>query len=87
MSPVFITVINYLQSKEVLDLFFRRTEVTCLNNILPLATVAQYFYRNTFICNFFKTTFPLCIINIQGPPNKCIHTLTKENSMLYNRLL
>jgi len=24
---------------------------------------------------------------IQGPPKKCIHTLTKENSTLYNRLL
>ena len=24
---------------------------------------------------------------IQGPPKKCIHTLTKENSKLYNRLL
>jgi len=24
---------------------------------------------------------------IQGPPKKCIHTLTKENSALYNRLL
>jgi len=24
---------------------------------------------------------------IQGPPKKCIHTLTKENSSLYNRLL
>ena len=23
----------------------------------------------------------------QGPPKKCIHNLTKENSMLYNRLL
>jgi hypothetical protein len=26
-------------------------------------------------------------VNIQGPPKKCIHTLTKENSTLYNRLL
>jgi len=26
-------------------------------------------------------------IYIQGPPKKCIHTLTKENSSLYNRLL
>ena len=26
-------------------------------------------------------------IYIQGPPKKCIHTLTKENSTLYNRLL
>ena len=26
-------------------------------------------------------------IYIQGPPKKCIHTLTKENSALYNRLL
>jgi len=25
--------------------------------------------------------------NIQGPPKKCTHTLTKENYMLYNRLL
>ena len=25
--------------------------------------------------------------HIQGPPKKCIHTLTKENSTLYNRLL
>jgi hypothetical protein len=24
---------------------------------------------------------------IQGPPRKCIHTLTKENSTLYNRFL
>jgi hypothetical protein len=24
-------------------------------------------------------------IHIQGPPKKCIHTLTKENSMLYVR--
>ena len=24
---------------------------------------------------------------IQGPPKKCVHTLTKENSTLYNRLL
>ena len=24
---------------------------------------------------------------IQGPPKKCIHALTKENSTLYNRLL
>ena len=27
------------------------------------------------------------LINIQGPPKKCIHNLTKENSTLYNRLL
>ena len=26
-------------------------------------------------------------IYIQGPPKECIHTLTKENSTLYNRLL
>ena len=26
-------------------------------------------------------------VEIQGPPKKCIHTLTKENSTLYNRLL
>ena len=26
-------------------------------------------------------------IHVQGPPKKCIHTLTKENSTLYNRLL
>ena len=28
-----------------------------------------------------------CLDNIQGLPKKCIHTLTKENSTLYNRLL
>ena len=26
-------------------------------------------------------------LEIQGPPKKCIHTLTKENSKLYKRLL
>jgi len=24
-----------------------------------------------------------CVVYIQGPPKRCIHTLTKENSMLY----
>jgi len=28
-----------------------------------------------------------CTMKIQGPPKKCIHTLTKENTTLYNRLL
>ena len=27
------------------------------------------------------------VFQIQGPPKKYIHTLTKENSTLYNRLL
>ena len=25
----------------------------------------------------------LVVVDIQGPPKKCIHNLTKENSMLY----
>ena len=30
----------------------------------------------------------ICVYTyIQDPPKKCIHILTKENSMLYNRLL
>jgi len=29
----------------------------------------------------------LIVPHIQGLPKKCIHTLTKENSTLYNRLL
>jgi hypothetical protein len=27
------------------------------------------------------------LVNVQGPPKKCIHNLTKGNSTLYNRLL
>ena len=40
--------------------------------------------------HFTLSSFPnsaCVIIGIQGPPKKCIHTLTKENSTLYNRLL
>ena len=35
-------------------------------------------------CHDFSFNMCLCI---QGPSKKCIHTLTKENSMLYNQLL
>ena len=34
------------------------------------------------VCNLSPLLF-----NIQGPPKKCMNTLTKENSTLYNRLL
>jgi len=41
---------------------------------------------------FSSIHFQRCIyigkyLFIQGPPKKCIHNLTKENSTLYNRLL
>ena len=38
------------------------------------------FYFTSYVLNTFWTL-------IQGPPKKCIHTLMKENSMLYDRLL
>jgi len=34
-----------------------------------------------------KVAFYIFIKKIQVTPKKCIHTLTKENSTLYNRLL
>ena len=37
--------------------------------------------------NTIHNEFTKGYIYIQGPPKKCIHTLTKENSTLYNRLL
>ena len=37
-------------------------------------------------CNLWRRALQLSS-EIQGPPKQCIHTLTKENSMLYNRLL
>jgi hypothetical protein len=46
---------------------------------------------NTAFLTFYLKSENIDVLNfdidLQGPPKKCIHNLTKENSTLYNRLL
>jgi len=51
-----------------------------------LTIIRELYLYLTKVMFMLKHSVKLCRY-IQGPPKKCIHTLTKENSMLYNRLL
>ena len=52
--------------------------------VVDTVTLEQALLRDLKFC---PVTIAAPVLHIQGPPKKCIHTLTKENSMLYNRLL
>ena len=54
---------------------------TTLNFDIKQPGNSHAFFRGEF------TTFQTSTKLIQDPPKECIRTLTKENSMLYNRLL
>jgi hypothetical protein len=44
--------------------------------------------HSSYTCLYITVKQPQYIYtHTQGPPKKCIHILTKENSTLYNRLL
>ena len=54
----------------------------------PNSLISNFFFSQWLILARPKIlTFPSESLYIQDPPKKCIHTLTKENSTLYNRLL
>ena len=57
--------------------------------VLCMVTWSQPFcvvFFLTFLLTYKKSR-GFITIKIQGPPKKCVHTLMKENSTLYNRLL
>ena len=80
----------------------RHVACTSLQNIFTLSIKARFSKKKVIehtVCIFIfstilsETFFILrlterdIIKNTQGPPKKCIHTLTKESSTLYNRVL
>ena len=50
-------------------------------NMYAFIVHKNYFTSMHFVGNVIKYLY--IYIYIHGPPKKCIHTLTKENSMLY----
>jgi len=63
----------------VYNLLFTPTNVQYINSNVYFVKYSDMFRRIYII---FRQSFL-----IQSPPKKCIHTLTEENSKLYNRLL
>ena len=64
--------------------------VACWSYCKFWRTVNKYILE-VYSCRLMKGYAVSCVshanVYTQGPPKKCIHTLTKENSTLYNRLL
>jgi hypothetical protein len=56
---------------------------------IQLSQKCKHYSCTTLLYSFFEiltacVKLPRVSAHIQGPPKKCIHTLTKENSALYN---
>jgi hypothetical protein len=58
--------------------------ITCSDNMG--AHKRQFGLNKKDVCKNAKEALKF-FYNLQGPPKKFIHTLTKENSMLYKQLL
>jgi len=63
--------------------FYGVTVDQCSQNFIYI-----YIFVRVCVCVCVYVYVCVCVcVYTQGPPKKCIHTLTKENSTLYNLLL